>query len=181
MRQNERILLLSRCFAAGAGFLCRCTGQLTPGELQSLKDTLSAPKETDLRSLSVAARWDNHERALRRELARLRTARLGGAARSRADEDGSHPDARFAAARAFDHESIRAAEVELDRVRWRFLDELEFGHYFDLERLFLYGLKLRLLERWAKLDKVKGRKRLTAFQSHAEDISRQSCERSRNH
>ena len=39
----------------------------------------------------------------------------------------------------------------LDQARWAKLDELSFGHYFDLEALIIYAYKLRLLERWEKI------------------------------
>lgn len=54
--------------------------------------------------------------------------------------------------------SILETEKILDEERWRFLDELTFGHYFDLDVLIIYALKLLILERWEKIntaDKVK--------------------------
>jgi len=41
-------------------------------------------------------------------------------------------------------------EVEraLDTLRWNKLDELCFGHYFDIEFLFIYAQKLLILKRW---------------------------------
>lgn len=54
--------------------------------------------------------------------------------------------------------SILDAEKALDEERWRFLDELAFGHYFDLEILLIYYLKLLILQRWERVytaDKTK--------------------------
>ena len=53
-------------------------------------------------------------------------------------------------------DSPLAADEELDRLRWRFLEELAFGHYFDLETLVIYRLKLRILERRARFDPATG-------------------------
>jgi hypothetical protein len=47
---------------------------------------------------------------------------------------------------AFHQESPLAGELMIQRGRWGILDELEFGHYFDLERLIVYKLKLEILE-----------------------------------
>jgi len=47
---------------------------------------------------------------------------------------------------------IKEAEKSLDEARWKFLDELSFGHYFDLDILIVYVLKLLLLERWGKIN-----------------------------
>lgn len=47
--------------------------------------------------------------------------------------------------------SIIEAEKMLDEARWQALDELCFGHYFDIDYLILYAYKLKILERWEKI------------------------------
>ncbi len=47
--------------------------------------------------------------------------------------------------------SPEEGEKTLDQERWGFLDELCIGHYFDLEFLIVYMLKLGILERWNKI------------------------------
>ena len=37
---------------------------------------------------------------------------------------------------------------QLDRCVWLFWDEALTGHYYDIEVLFIYGLKLKMLERY---------------------------------
>ena len=49
------------------------------------------------------------------------------------------------------------AQKSLDKARWRFLDEMESGHYYDLEFLFVYGLRLKILERHQEYHSPKGR------------------------
>jgi hypothetical protein len=48
------------------------------------------------------------------------------------------------------------AEMLLDRARWQFLDGLAGGHYFDLEFLISYGLKLKILQRHQTYRSAKG-------------------------
>lgn len=48
--------------------------------------------------------------------------------------------------------SLVEGEKSLDQARWEALDELQAGHYFDADFLFVYGCKLRLLERWARIN-----------------------------
>ncbi len=48
------------------------------------------------------------------------------------------------------------AEINLARLRWSMLDQLEAGHYFDLEFLIAFYLKLQILERLSVFDKQKG-------------------------
>lgn len=47
-------------------------------------------------------------------------------------------------------------EKRLLFLRWEFIEEKEQGHYFDLEALGLYFLKLQILERMFIFDKEKG-------------------------
>lgn len=44
-------------------------------------------------------------------------------------------------------DNLLEAEKLLDKTRWQYLDELSAGHYYDLEFLICYGLKLRILAR----------------------------------
>jgi len=53
------------------------------------------------------------------------------------------------------------AETEVMRFTWDFLDGLQAGHYFDLERLVIHLLKLMLLERKNKLTEERGTARYT--------------------
>lgn len=48
------------------------------------------------------------------------------------------------------------AERQLDRARWRKLDELQVGHYFDVRFLCIYAVKLLLLERNARFTREQG-------------------------
>jgi len=50
--------------------------------------------------------------------------------------------------------SLTESEQFLDLARWRRLDELAFGHYFDLAGLIVYALKLQILWRWEKIARV---------------------------
>ena len=47
-------------------------------------------------------------------------------------------------------------EKALLHLRWKFIESLEEGHFFDLEILILYFLKVQVLERLLTFDKEKG-------------------------
>lgn len=47
-------------------------------------------------------------------------------------------------------------EKALDQLKWRYLDEHTFFHYFTIEKVLAYTIKLMLAERWMKLDKTTG-------------------------
>ncbi len=55
---------------------------------------------------------------------------------------------------AYKNPSILESERMLDEERWRALDELGIGHYFDLDVLMLYGHKLVILEKWDRIQKA---------------------------
>lgn len=48
------------------------------------------------------------------------------------------------------------AEISLDRYRWEKIEELSRGHYFDIDFLVAYALKLKILERWEKINSLSG-------------------------
>jgi hypothetical protein len=52
--------------------------------------------------------------------------------------------------------SIYEKERYFDQLRWNWLEENGFFHYFDVEHLFIYLLKLEMLQRWISLEKETG-------------------------
>ncbi len=61
-----------------------------------------------------------------------------------------------AAAEAFSKDNPLDAELLLNNARWQFIEELSAGHFFDLEFLVAYRLKLQLQERRAMFEEEKG-------------------------
>lgn len=47
-------------------------------------------------------------------------------------------------------------EKKLDLLRWEFIDEAVFFHYFDIERVLGYLLRLMIALRWFRLDRSAG-------------------------
>lgn len=98
----------------------------------------------------AALHWHRFETNLRNALIRVRTDdpnRQNAYLRSSDHIEDSyvHEIAREAHAAA----NPLDAEHVLDRARYRFLDELEVGHFFDIDRLVVYYLKLQLVTRRA--------------------------------
>ena len=50
--------------------------------------------------------------------------------------------------RIFKMEDLWEAEKTLNKMKWRFLEDLATGHYFDIEFLLIYALRLKMLERF---------------------------------
>ncbi len=55
-------------------------------------------------------------------------------------------------------DNILEKEKKIDLLKWNFIDDNTFFHYFDIEKVFGYLIKLTILERWLKLSKENGEK-----------------------
>lgn len=103
--------------------------------------------------LPALRKWHSFDIALRNELVRIRANRLQRDANAFLKEDGyTDPSIARVALHAYRSPSLRDAERILDEERWARLSEFSLGHYFDIEFLVLYALKLRILERWGRID-----------------------------
>ncbi len=51
-------------------------------------------------------------------------------------------------------------EKAMDKIRWDYLDEYTFFHYFTIEKIISFVLKLQISERWMKLDTKTGKQLL---------------------
>ena len=161
----------------GGEFLHRCRGVVPDEALRVLEAACADPGiEDSPPSHEVLVRWKGREVALRNALARGRARRLGLDPARHVRGDAAEAEASHVAREAFDAASPRMAEEILDRARWRWLEELEAGHYFDLGRLVIYLLKVRLLERRAAFSKEAGRGRIEPFRTEAGEASRQAWE-----
>jgi len=50
-------------------------------------------------------------------------------------------------------EDVRDREQAVDELKWKHLDEAVFFHYFTIERILAFIIKLGMIERWLKIDK----------------------------
>ncbi len=53
-------------------------------------------------------------------------------------------------------EDLVEREHKADLLKWEWLDDATFFHYFTIEKIFAFLLRLDILERWIVLDKNKG-------------------------
>ena len=58
--------------------------------------------------------------------------------------------------RMSDNSRLQERERQLDDLRWKWLEDNSVFNYFTVERLFVFLIKLSIVERWAKLDADKG-------------------------
>jgi len=100
----------------------------------------------------ILRRWLEFDTALRNELAKARAAlRRVDPHRYTRPTTYDGPSLAHLAVNARRNTSILDAERSLDETRWRALDDMAFGHYFDFEALVAYALKLLILQRWERI------------------------------
>jgi hypothetical protein len=135
-------------------FLNKCQEFIPQEDLEILKslqiDDLSEQK------IDIIKKFSDFEILLRNELVRLRAVRKNIPLEKYLRTVGQFSDTTIhhLGLTAVRHHSAIEAEKILDQARWNFLDTLLFGHYFDLETLIVYGLKLLILERWDRINKI---------------------------
>lgn len=58
--------------------------------------------------------------------------------------------------RIADIEELVEREKKVDMLKWKWLEDETFFHYFTIERIFVFLMQLEMIERWISLDKEKG-------------------------
>jgi len=141
-------------------FLSFCKDTLAETDWEILRQTSLFGEEPGENEL--LARWHQWERSFRSELARLRASRLGVDTESIPriiPESGRVGEV----ARAVLMEGSPAeAEHLILKAFWEVLEELEVNHFFDLERLLVYYLKLQILHLQAQRNREEGVKNFTS-------------------
>jgi len=134
-------------------FIQACHGLIPEKNLAILKNVSINGEYPFLPGHPLLGEWYKFDTALRNELVKLRATRkkINPALYLRGDGYIPPAIARMAI-NAQKTPSLLDAEKMLDQQRWRFLDQLAYGHYFDFEKLIIYALKLLILTRWQGID-----------------------------
>lgn len=137
-------------------FLEKCKNFISEEEIDFLK--MIKEKEPDVSKIrqSTLRRWFEFEFSLRNELAKLRAVKRGEEPTKYLRKTDYLLPLYLVnlVYEAFKNPNPLEGEKILDYIRWRFLEDLEAGHFFDLGFLIVYGIKLNILERWWKIQKV---------------------------
>lgn len=150
----------ARAPISSQGFLATCAGLTGDSEFLLLEAILE-DKALLRADYEILQRWFDFDTALRNELVKLRAGRRRQDPHKYMRENQYwNADVIHAAMAAYKNPSIQEAEQILDLGRWRFLEELNFGHYFDFEFLLIYALKLKILERWGEINRAEKEKLL---------------------
>ena len=127
-----------------------------------LEDLLATGGERGAHPFTAA--WRERDTRLRNAVARARASRLGrDAAPYLRPERGFDTYTLKAVEEAFARPTPAERELELDRFRWQVLDELAGRAMFSVEAVLAYALKLRIAERWSRLEPEAGRRVVEEF------------------
>ncbi len=140
-------------------FLEEARKWLSPSDYMNVASAGIRHYKTSPSRTKSAARYAAFEYKLRYELAQYRKAKK---------EDHEYRLQGFSQSLVKEGNPLEI-EKKLILKRWAFLDELEFGHYSDVDFLVITALKIQLLERLVSFDKDKG---LEAFEKAVSDIMR---------
>jgi len=138
-----------------ASFRAACAGHLSDEEIAVVEAVLE-----NRESLSDAASslW-NSEVQLRDAIIRVRAKQRGtDAGRFIRPHEGFSVSIEKMVTDAFTRPNPLEQEMELDRARWMFADELALMDPFGFAGILAFAAKVRLAERWASMDEEKGRK-----------------------
>ncbi len=146
-------------------FLCECQKHLSFNDLQMIRNVVSFPKVSKKSVDPILKFWIRFNHNLRNELTWVRAMELNKEpARYIRGERENIPQLVDLAAQAVKAADPLEAQKLLDLGRWNYLEELIQDHYFDLECLIVYALKLKILERYQTIDQVKGKEVLSEYQ-----------------
>lgn len=135
-----------------AQFLAICQDKIPEADLAVLGRASIAGEYDYQDKQEILKRWQEFDTALRNELARIRAERKRiDAFKYQRQSEFIEPYFTHTAQGAIRNPAILEAERALDLERWRKLDELSAGHYFDLDLLVVYAHKLLILERWERI------------------------------
>ena len=144
-------------------FLSACKENLKTTDFKMLRSVDLFEIEQGKAPFDIIRSFYCWESGVRNALVRLRAERFGFNPEEFLRCEIFDHSQMLLAEEAFNADSPLMAEDILNKARWEYLDELEFGYYFDIEILVIFFIKLQILERISLFDAVKGQEKLNAF------------------
>ncbi len=138
-------------------FRTACKGHVSEKDMQLLDAVSLLPvKDSPFSPNSTIAQWLERDQTLRRRMAAYRTALKSEKSGRSAPKTDPFSEIDRGIREAYAKPNPAEREKALDSLRWQWLDELELGHYFDLNKLFIYKLRLLIHEKWLRRNNETG-------------------------
>jgi hypothetical protein len=136
-------------------FIGLCSEMIGSGDLEIIKSIFSEKEEAYSLTQPTIKYWYRFNNGLRNELVKIRASRKHVPADKYLRPDLEY-DVELAHIAMNIHRipSLIEAERALDNEKWRYLEGLAQGHYFDIDVLIVYAYKLLILNRWDHIGQV---------------------------
>jgi hypothetical protein len=142
-------------------YIDNCAQWVSEYEADILRHVLL--QEPDIAPCPLCKAWNNIETQLRNAVAVLRAQKLGVDAKEYLQpHSGFSGEIEVMAREAFARNDPIETEEELDRARWKLADDLAGQNHFGFEKVLAYGIQLKIVERWNRMDVHTGKEKLEA-------------------
>ena len=141
-----------QCPFDSASFLEQCKSQVSAHDYQTIVSALSGRNS----SHPFLKKWQQFTSMVKKELNDQRSKKLGLSASKYRNDGEKEVRIGEAVRQALLNENALEAELSLLSLKWKYLDEIAALHYFDVEALLSYAVKLQLLERKSLFTKEEG-------------------------
>ena len=141
-------------------FMKLCSPWIGKSDIEKLSK-LTLNLEATTTDNYFARDWYKYEKILRNSSVKNRVAKLNkDPIPYLKPEEKIYTDMERGVQDSFSATTPLEKEMALDRLRWRIIDSLETGHFFDLEKLCAYKLRLLICEKWVGRKMEDGQKNL---------------------
>lgn len=143
-------------------YIDNCGQWVTEHEGRILRNILLG--EYDGKSCPICKTWNNIETQISNAVARHRGQKLGVDFKEYLHaHEGFSGEIEQLVTDAFTRTDPLEIEEELDRARWQLAEELASGKDpFCFEKVLAYGIQLKIVERWNRMDVHTGKEKLEA-------------------
>ncbi len=133
-------------------FLGQCEELMAADDYRKMLQALSNEQPKGRVSTDIYGRWIAFNRDFKNEMAYFRAKRAGKDPQKYLRGERSHqPHLTDAIMRAGKAEDPLSAERILDELRFEYLEQLAAGQFMNFEYLLTYGLKLKMMTRYARI------------------------------
>lgn len=142
-------------------YIENCAQWVTEHETRVLRNILL--DEGDSKSCPYCKTWGNIETQLRNAVVHQRAHKLGVDAKEYIQpHDGFSGTIETLVTDAFTRTDPVELEEELDRARWQLAEEQIGQDPFGFNKVLAYGLQLKIVERWNRMDVSVGKEKIEA-------------------
>jgi len=154
------IILGEKPYYSSEEFMKLCSIWIRNSDVEKLSKLTLNLEDTNTDN-NFARDWYKYEKILRNSSVKNRAPKLNkDPLPYLKPEDKIYTDIERKVQDSFSSATPLEKEMALDKLRWEIIDFLEIGHFFDLEKLCAYKLRLLICEKWVARKKETGQKNL---------------------